>query len=70
LANALGKRGAVLLGDYLHFGRYMPFTRHCAGNENLRMLRREGAVADIPVQEVYSAIKEMILCARCQCLGK
>lgn len=60
LANATGTYGVVLIGEYLGFDRYMPFSGAYASGENAEMIYTGGNVADIPVARVVAAVADVL----------
>ena len=56
LANAVGTYGVILLGSYLGFGRYTPFSGKYANGENATLIHADGLVADIAVEDVFRAV--------------
>ena len=56
LANAVGTPGVVLLGSFLGFPRYQPFTGPYASSEGAEIVRGEGPVAGISVDAVFAAV--------------
>ena len=56
LANAVGTYGIVLLGSYLGFKKYNPFSGSYGDGSNAALLHREGAVAGIPLDSVLHAV--------------
>ena len=56
LANAAGTYGIVLLGSYLGFKKYNPFSGNYGDGTNAALLHVEGAVTNIPVDRVRQAV--------------
>jgi ADP-heptose:LPS heptosyltransferase len=56
LANAVGTYGIVLLGSYLGFKKYNPFSGTYGDGSNAALLHVEGAVANIPLERVRQAV--------------
>jgi ADP-heptose:LPS heptosyltransferase len=56
LANAVGTYGIVLLGSYLGFKKYNPFSGNYGDGSNAALLHVEGAVANIPLERVQQAV--------------
>jgi heptosyltransferase-3 len=56
-ANALGTFGIVLLGSYLGFETYNPFSMPFQREINCDLLRSQGPVSDIPVENVYRSVE-------------
>jgi heptosyltransferase III len=55
LANAVATPGVILLGRYLNFRRYNPFSGDYANGRRATMLHAEGPAAMLPVDEVFAA---------------
>ena len=60
LANAVATPGVVLLGSYLGFDSYTPFSGGYAAGETATLLRAEDAVANIPVEQVLDAVLALL----------
>jgi|GEM_PF-473219 len=60
LANALGTPSLVLLGKFLNFDDYTPFSGLSEQGNRLRLIKSRGPASTIEIQEVISAIKEII----------
>lgn len=60
LANATGTYGIILIGKYLGFDRYMPFSGAYASGENAEMIYGSGDVAGIPVERVIAAVADAL----------
>ena len=58
LANAVGTAGVVLMGNYLGFMRYIPFSGPFGNGENAEIIHQNGSVADIQVERVFISVKE------------
>ena len=58
-ANALCRRGVILLGRYGPFDRYMPYSGHFAEG-GADVIQFAGPVADLPVETVYAACVEAL----------
>lgn len=58
LANAVGTAGVILMGSYLGFTRYMPFSGRYGKGEGVAIVHNAGPAADIPVDTVFAAVKE------------
>jgi heptosyltransferase III len=56
LANAVATYGIILLGKYFNFSTYMPYSGAYNEIENCRIIRAQGAVSNIPVDEVFEAL--------------
>jgi ADP-heptose:LPS heptosyltransferase len=56
LANAVGTPGVILLGSYLGFEHYTPFSGGYASGENAALVRANGVVASVPVEPVLAAV--------------
>ncbi len=56
LANAVGTHGVVLLGSYLGFKKYNPFSGNYEDGSNATLLHVEGVVAGIPLERVRQAV--------------
>ena len=57
LANAVGTFGMLLMGSYLNFKRYNPFSGGYGDESNVHILRAEGNVRDIAVEDVLRALE-------------
>lgn len=64
LANAVGTPGVVLIGSFLGFSRYQPFTGLYATEEGAEIVRAEGPAAEISVSEVVDAARGRLARAR------
>ena len=62
LANAVGTAGVVLMGSYLGFTKYIPFSGPYGKGENLQIVNAEGPAADISVDNVIAAVSKMLYC--------
>lgn len=60
LANAVGTAGVILIGRYLGFTNYIPFSGPYGKGENVQIVYAEGPAADIPVDNVGSAVRKML----------
>ena len=56
LANATGTPGVVLLGHYLHYKRYMPYSGGYGDGSNAEVIQWDGPAADIPVAVALRAL--------------
>jgi len=61
LANAVVTPGVVLMGTFLGFPRYQPFSGPYANGEGAEIVRSVGTVADIPVAAVLAAVNRRAL---------
>ncbi|MEW5798808.1 MAG: glycosyltransferase family 9 protein [Bacteroidota bacterium] len=57
IANAVGTFGILLMGSYLNFKRYNPFSGGYGDESNAHILRAEGSVRDIAVMDVCRALE-------------
>jgi ADP-heptose:LPS heptosyltransferase len=60
LANAVGTPSVILMGSYLGFSRYNPFSGSYGIGENVKIIYSEGSVSNIAVNEVLSEVDKMI----------
>lgn len=60
LANAVGTQGVILLGDYVNFRNYMPYSGGYQDGEMADVLHADGPVADLPVENVFEAISDRL----------
>jgi len=61
LANAVGTPGIILLGHFVNFREYLPYTGHYAGGEAVQILRNaKGPASDISVEKVLKAVGNRI----------
>ena len=58
LANAVGTYGLVLMGNYLGFERYNPFSGGYGSGRNAEIIHQSGSVAAIPVSRVFQAVEK------------
>jgi ADP-heptose:LPS heptosyltransferase len=58
LANAVGTFGVILMGSYLGFEKYNPFSGGYRTGENAEIIYKSGSVADISVDQVLQAIEK------------
>jgi ADP-heptose:LPS heptosyltransferase len=58
LANAVNAYSVLLMGRYLGFDRYNPFSGAYGRGENAEIIYQKGRAADIRVEEVLSAIRK------------
>ena len=56
LANAVGTPGVLLLGDYVNFRRYMPYSGGYQDGRNADVLYAEGTVAELEVETVFTTL--------------
>ena len=56
LANAVGTPGVVLLGEYVNFRHYMPYSGGYQDGRNADILYAEGTVAELEVEKVVTAL--------------
>lgn len=66
LANAVGVPGVVLIGAFLGFPRYQPFSGPYANGEGAEIVRAAGPAAEIAVEAVAAAVGRRL--ARCRTL--
>lgn len=60
LAHSVQTPGIILLGKYLSFDQYMPYSGRFSRREGCRILRSDESVAAIPVDRVFNAIRESL----------
>jgi ADP-heptose:LPS heptosyltransferase len=60
LANAVGTPGVVLLGHYLSFQRYLPYSGGYADGTLAKLIYADGPVSSVPVSEVYAAVTRLL----------
>jgi heptosyltransferase III len=60
LANAVGARGIILLGRYKHYENYMPFSGNYENAQSAEVLRADGPISDLPVENVVASIERTI----------
>jgi ADP-heptose:LPS heptosyltransferase len=60
VANAVGTYGVILLGSYLGFDRYNPFSGAYGRGENAEIIYQNGRAAGIPVEQVLSAVRKAL----------
>jgi ADP-heptose:LPS heptosyltransferase len=58
LANAVSTPGVVLLGAYKHFRSYMPYSGGYATGETATVIRIDGPVAGVSVEDVFASVME------------
>ena len=56
LANAVGTFGIILLGSYLGFKKYVPFSGSYGNGSNASLLHTEGAVVNLPLERVLESV--------------
>jgi ADP-heptose:LPS heptosyltransferase len=56
LANAAGVYGVILMGSYLGFDKYNPFSGAYRSGQNAEIIYESGSVADISVDRVFQSI--------------
>jgi len=61
LGNAVGTYGIVLMGSYLGFDKYNPFSGAYKNGENSSIVSGEGPVADIPVDMAFQAVENRLI---------
>lgn len=61
LANAVGTPGVILIGSYLGFTQYMPFSGSYGKREHVQIIYAEGSACNISVHNVRSAVDEMLI---------
>ncbi len=59
-ANAFERPAVILLGKYLHFGDYMPYTGHLRKHQDLMILRSPGSCSEIQVDAVMARVERLI----------
>ena len=59
-ANAFERPSIILLGKYLHFGDYMPYTGHFQKHESVMLLRSPHACSEIQVDQVIARVEKLI----------
>ncbi len=60
LANAVKTPGVILLGRYLTWDYYMPYTGFYADARNCRILRHAGPVTDLPLDLCLNTVDEVL----------
>jgi heptosyltransferase III len=60
LANAVGTPGIILMGSYLGFKKYNPFSGSYGNKKNVAIVYTEGSVAKIPLDKVLIEVQKMI----------
>ena len=60
LANAVGTPGIVLMGAFLGFPRYLPFSGSYANGQGAEIVRAQGPAAGIAVDEVFAAVRRRL----------
>ncbi len=60
LANAVGTAGVVLMGNYLGFTKYIPFSGPYGKGKNSEIIYQNGSVADISIERVFISVKEFL----------
>jgi lipopolysaccharide heptosyltransferase III len=60
LANAVGVYGIILMGSYLGFETYNPFSGSYKNGKGSEIIHQRGAVADIPVDRVFQAVSDRL----------
>jgi heptosyltransferase-3 len=60
LANAVETAGVILLGSYLGFTSYMPFSGRYGKGERVAIVHNVGPAADIPFDKVFTAVKKTL----------
>jgi len=60
LANAVGARAVILLGQYRAFTSYLPYSGRYSRGEDVRILFSRKEAGAVPVSEVRSAVLSMI----------
>ena len=60
LANAVGTFGIILMGSYLGFEQYTPFSGAYRSGKNAEIIHHGGRVADILVEHVFISVKNCL----------
>jgi len=60
IANAVGTPGVILLGSYLSFRRYLPYSGGYADGSRAKLVYVDGPVKNITVESVYDAVTNFI----------
>jgi ADP-heptose:LPS heptosyltransferase len=60
LANAVRTPGVILMGSYLQFTKYTPFSGSYANGEGAEIVYSEGPIVHIPVDKVLAVVSKMI----------
>lgn len=60
LANAVGTFGVVLLGQYRHWTRYMPFSGDYARGINSEILHADGSAKSLPAGRVFESVQRAL----------
>lgn len=64
MANAVGTYGIILIGNYLGFDRFVPFSGHYASGENATLIHAKGSIDTISAQEVFQAASTLLTAHR------
>ena len=59
LANAVDTPGVILIGSYLGFSKYNPFSGDYGNGKNAKIVYAEGLIVNIEVDEVMAAMSRM-----------
>jgi len=59
LANAVGTPGVILMGSYLGFAKYLPFSGSYGNNESAEIVYTDGPVDHISVDKVMDAVNKI-----------
>lgn len=60
IANAVGTYGLVLMGSYLGFERYNPFSGGYGNGRNAEIIHQDGSIVDLPVDRVFASAKKAL----------
>jgi len=60
LANAVGTPGVILLGSYLGFNKYNPFSGLYGNGKNVKIVYAEDSISNIPVDKVINQVHRMM----------
>jgi heptosyltransferase-3 len=59
LANAVGTPGIVLIGSYLGFEQYIPFSGFYGNGTGAEIIHARGPTAVIPAERVFEAVRKI-----------
>jgi heptosyltransferase III len=60
IANAVGTPGVILIGSYLGFNKYNPFSGSYGKGDTVQIIYAEGLTSNIPIEAVLAAVNKMI----------
>lgn len=61
IANAVGTRGVILIGSYLGFAKYLPFSGSYTNSEGAEIVYTDGPVAHISVDKVMDTVNKIFI---------